>query len=207
MDDSLFSCRMNQYRTIENPAHAEYKDRGSRFIAYAEPVSDTESFKKILRKLKEEHPKAAHHCFAYRFGFTGDQFRSSDGGEPSGTAGKPILGQIDSRELTNVAVVVVRYFGGTLLGVPGLINAYKTTTSLVLQLTPIIEKPVLEIYQLEFDYTLVNPVMMVIKKFGCVIIHQEMQLFCRMKVGIPKADVNVCLSKFEEVHGVTVNQI
>jgi uncharacterized YigZ family protein len=198
---------MMHYHTIEKTAKAEYKDRGSHFIAYACPVSDTNEFKKRLKELKDEHPKAAHHCFAYRFGFTGDQFRSSDDGEPAGTAGKQILGQIDSRKLTNIMVVVVRYFGGTLLGVPGLIHAYKTTTSLVLQLTAIIEKPVLEICGLEFDYTLTNPVMIIIKKFDCVVIEQEMQLFCQMKIGIPRQRVEECISKMKEIHGVSlINQ-
>jgi uncharacterized YigZ family protein len=98
---------------------AEFKDRGSRFLAYAFPISSADDFKKRLKELKEEHSKAVHHCFAYRIGTDGNSFRSSDDGEPSGSAGKPILGQIDSKELTNTAIVVVRYFGGTLLGVPG----------------------------------------------------------------------------------------
>src|SRR6187551_833896 len=134
---------MNHLFTIEKPSVAEYKDRGSKFLAYAFPISTADDFKKRLKELKEEHPKAAHHCFAYRLGNDKNNFRSSDDGEPSGSAGKPILGQIDSKELTNVAVVVVRYFGGTLLGLPGLINAYKTSTSLVLQLTAIVQRPIL----------------------------------------------------------------
>jgi uncharacterized YigZ family protein len=176
----------NNYYTIEKPSLTEYKDRGSRFLAYAFPVNNVEDFKKRLKELKEEHPKAAHHCFAYRLGMDMNQFRSSDDGEPSGTAGKPILGQIDSKSLTNVAVVVVRYFGGTLFGVPGLINAYKTATSLALQLTPIIEKPILVQYELQFDYTLMNDVMMVVKKFKCDVMNNEMQLFCKLVVGVPK---------------------
>ena len=122
---------------------AEFKDRGSRFLAYAFPISSADDFKKRLKELKEEHPKAVHHCFAYRVGTDGNNFRSSDDGEPSGSAGRPILGQIDSKELVDVAIIVVRYFGGTLLGVPGLINAYKTAASFALQSTPIIKKPVL----------------------------------------------------------------
>src|ERR1700710_444216 len=106
------------YNTIETPASTEYKDRGSSFIAYAFPVLSTEDFKTKLNELKKEHPKATHHCFAYRIGIDGNTFRVSDDGEPSGTAGRPILGQIDSKELVNTLVVVVRYFGGTLLGVP-----------------------------------------------------------------------------------------
>jgi uncharacterized YigZ family protein len=193
---------MNHYNTIEKPSTAEYKDRGSRFIAYAYPVASAEDFKKYLKGLKEEHPKAAHHCFAYRIGTDGNNFRAGDDGEPSGSAGKPILGQIDSKGVTNVAVIVVRYFGGTLLGVPGLINAYKMVTSLALQLTPIIQKPILETYDLQFDYTLMNEIMMVVKRFGCVVLQNEAQLFCRMILGIPKENLENCLNKIKDLHGV-----
>ena len=125
-------------------------------------------------------------------------------GEPSGSAGKPILGQIDSKELTNVAIIVVRYFGGTLLGVPGLINAYKTSASLALQVTPIVQKPVLINYELHFDYTLMNDVMMAVKRFGCQVLENESQLFCRMVIGIPKASLDLCLSKLKDMHGLEV---
>jgi uncharacterized YigZ family protein len=197
---------MNHYYTIEKPSRAELKDRGSSFLAYAFPIQTVEEFKKRLKELKEEHPKAAHHCFAYRLGMDQNNFRSSDDGEPSGSAGKPILGQIDSKGLTNMAIVVVRYFGGTLLGVPGLINAYKTSASLALQLTPIIQKPVVEIYALQFDYTLMNDIMVVVKRFGCTVIENEMQLFCRMVIGIPREVLDTCLSKLHDLHGVEVSK-
>jgi uncharacterized YigZ family protein len=197
---------MNHYFTIEKPSVAEFKDRGSKFLAYAFPISTADDFKKRLKELKEEHPKAAHHCFAYRLGMDKNNFRSSDDGEPSGSAGKPILGQIDSRDLTNIAVVIVRYFGGTLLGVPGLINAYKTSASLALQLTAIVQKPVLIRYDLHFDYTLINDVMMVVKRFGCVVLQNEMQLFCRMVIGIPKENLDLCLDKLDDLHGLEVKE-
>ena len=104
------------YKTIDQPAVAEYKDRGSKFLAFANPIVTADDFKKQLFFLKKEHPKAAHHCFAYRIGTDGNSFRVSDDGEPAGSAGKPMLGQIDSKEVTNIAVIVVRYFGGSLLG-------------------------------------------------------------------------------------------
>ena len=198
---------MNSYYTIEKPSVAEYKDRGSRFLAFAYPIQTSEEFKKYLKALKEEHPKAAHHCFAYRIGTESINFRSGDGGEPSGSAGKPILGQIDSKNVTNIAVIVVRYFGGTLLGVPGLINAYKTVTSLALQLTPIIEKPVLALYNLEFDYTLMNEVMMTIKRFNCEVLSNEMQLFCLMEIGVPKATEENCVEKLHELYGVQLKKL
>lgn len=198
---------MDHYYTIEKSSVAEFKDRGSKFLAYAFPVSSADDFKKQLKQLKEEHPNAAHHCFAYRLGTDGNNFRSSDDGEPSGSAGKPILGQIDSKQLTNTAIVVVRYFGGTLLGVPGLINAYKTSSSLALQLTPIIQKPVLINYELQFDYTLMNEVMLVVKRFGCAVLENEMQLFCRMVIGIPKSNMQLCLEKLNGMHGVEIRII
>jgi uncharacterized YigZ family protein len=197
---------VTHYNSIEKPSYAEFKERGSRFLAYAFPVLSADDFKKRLKELREEHPKAVHHCFAYRIGTDGNNFRAGDDGEPSGTAGKPILGQIDSKSLTNIAVIVVRYFGGTLLGVPGLINAYKTSTSLALQLTPIIEKPVMVNYTLHFDYTLMNEVMLIMKRFGCTTIGSEMQLFCRKKIAVPKAEEKNCVERFEELHGVEISR-
>jgi uncharacterized YigZ family protein len=198
---------MNFYNTIDKASEAEYKDRGSRFLAIVFSIQSADDFKKRLKSIKGQHPKANHHCFAYRIGTDGNNYRSSDDGEPSGTAGKPILGQIDSRELTNIAVVVVRYFGGTLLGVPGLINAYKTATTLALQLTPITQRPVLVEYELQFDYTLLNEIMMVVKRFGCTIIHNEAQLFCRMIIGIPKDVLEYCIQKLHDLQSVEVKKV
>lgn len=195
------------YQTIEKTAFAEYKDRGSRFIAYAFPVQSVEDFKQCLQQLKKEHPKAVHHCFAYRLGWDGNQFRVSDDGEPSGTAGRPILGQIDSKELTNTTVIVVRYFGGTLLGVPGLIQAYKSSAAMVLQVIPVIQKPIEVMYELQFDYTLMNEVMMIVKQYGCSVIGQEMQLFCLLKIGIPKARIQEVLYKLEDIHSLSMQKL
>ncbi|WP_121355331.1 IMPACT family protein [Flavisolibacter nicotianae] len=198
---------MTHYNTIEKPSQAEYKDRGSRFLAYAFPIQSVDDFKKELKVLKDEHPKAVHHCFAYRLGSDGTNFRASDDGEPSGSAGKPILGQIDSKGLTNTAVVVVRYFGGTLLGVPGLITAYKTVSSLALQLTPIVEKPVLVSYEMQFDYTLMNEVMIFVKRYHCIVLANEMQLFCRIVVGVPKAEEIHFTDRIGDIHGVEVRKL
>src|SRR4051794_33870893 len=120
----------DHYYTIEKESAAEFKDRGSKFIGYAFPVTTINECKEKLAAIKKEHPKATHHCFAYRIGIDGMNYRVSDDGEPSGSAGRPILGQIDSRQVINTLIIVVRYFGGTLLGVPGLINAYKTAAAL-----------------------------------------------------------------------------
>ena len=176
---------MNFYNTIEQEGSAEFKDRGSKFIGYVFPFTKADGLKAIIQKLKKEHIKAVHFCFAYRIGTDGNNFRSSDDGEPSGSAGKPILGQIDSKGITDVLVVVVRYFGGTLLGVPGLIHAYKTTSSLVLQMVPSVQKAVLEKYSIQFNYTDINDVITILKQFNCVIIRQENQLFSSIEAGIP----------------------
>ena len=194
------------YFTIEKPSSAEFKDRGSKFIAFAFPIETADDFKKQLQLLKKEHPKAVHHCFAYRIGTDGNNFRSSDDGEPSGTAGKPILGQIDSKSITNVAVVAVRYWGGTLLGVPGLINAYKTATALALQVTPIIEKQIEINYTIEFDYTQMNEVMMLMKQFNCTIFSNEMQLFCIIKAGVPKNRLEEVLNRVKDLQQVTIKK-
>jgi len=191
-----------EYYTIQKTAFAEYKEKGSKFLAYAYPIKITDDFKKNLQLLKKEHPKAVHHCFAYRLGLDGNNFRVNDDGEPSGTAGKPILGQIDSKELTDVLVVVVRYFGGTLLGVPGLISAYKNATALALQLTPVVKKQVHVNYRLQFDYTKMNDVMIIVRQFGCEIMKQESQLFSVLEIGVPKARVNEVLFKIKELHSV-----
>lgn len=194
------------YQTIDRQGFAEFKDRGSRFLAYAFPMSTPDDFKQQLQLLKKEHPKAVHHCFAYRLGLDGNQFRVSDDGEPSGSAGKPILGQIDSKELTDMGVIVVRYFGGTLLGVPGLINAYKSSASMALQMIPVIQKPIEIIYDVNFDYTTMNEVMMIVKQFNCSVIHQEMQLFCLLKIGVPKSRLEEVLYRFKDLHTVTIQR-
>ena len=194
------------YNTIARPSSAEYKDRGSKFIAYAFPVVSTSECKKWVQDLKKEHPKAAHHCFAFRTGTEGNSFRASDDGEPPGSAGRPILGQIDSKQLTNILVIVVRYFGGTLLGVPGLINAYKTVASLALQVTPIVQKQVEIKYSIEFDYTLMNDVMMLMKQFNCTVISNETRLFCRLTAGIPVNRMTEVLYRLNELPNVTTEK-
>jgi uncharacterized YigZ family protein len=198
---------MDYYFTIETNAVAEFKDRGSKFLAYSFPLKNVNDFKTHLQLLKKEHPKALHHCFAYRIGIDGNNFRVSDDGEPSGTAGKPILGQIDSKNLTDILVIVVRYFGGTLLGVPGLINAYKTAASLVLQCTPVIQKAVEINYELHFNYTEMNEVMRIIKQFNCMVYENEMQLFCKIKTGIPRNQVNEVVSALKNIKNIELHLI
>ncbi len=137
----------------------------------------------------------------------GNVFRVSDDGEPSGSAGRPILGQIDSKELTNVVVIVVRYFGGTLLGVPGLINAYKTVTQEALANAAVIQKPVLVNYRLQFDYSRMNDVMRLVKQFDCAVYKQETLLFCLLEIGIPINESDRALEKLNELRGVESEKI
>ena len=198
---------MDYYFTIEQPSVAEYKDRGSKFTAYAFPIETEEEFKKQLQLLKKEHTKAVHHCFAYRIGFTGNQFRANDDGEPSGSAGKPILGQIDSKQLINVGIIVVRYFGGALLGVPGLINAYKTVSALVLQTVPIVQKPIMLAYFIQFDYNLLNDVMQVLKQCQCVVKSQEIDMFSGIKFHIPKHREDETVFRLKEIRNAELSKL
>lgn len=192
------------YYTIGKTGTAEFKDRGSRFIAYACPMGSAEDFKSQLNEIKKEHPKATHHCYAYRLGLDGNQFRVSDDGEPSGSAGRPILWQIDSKELVNVLVVVVRYFGGTLLGVPGLINAYRSAAALALQMTPLVQKQVEQEFRVHFDYTRMNEVMIMIRQYNCRVVKQDIQLFCDMVVAVPRNRVAEVSYKLQELKNVEI---
>ncbi len=176
---------ITHYFTIEKDGEAEFKDRGSKFLAIAFPIISIDDFKVRLKAIQKLHAKATHHCYAYRIGFTKDIFRVNDDGEPSGSAGRPILGQLDSKQVTDAAVVVTRYFGGSLLGVPGLINAYKMSAALSLQMMPIIQKPVLRKYRAECSYHEINEVIHFIKKVDGLILKNEMQLFCLIEFGIP----------------------
>lgn len=195
-------CEPDFYQTLAQPTYAEYKDRGSRFLAYAYPIQTTADFKKYIQDVKKEHPKAVHHCFAYRLGIDGNSFRSSDDGEPNGSAGKPILGQIDSKALTDILVIVVRYFGGSLLGVPGLINAYKTATALALQLSPIVQKPVTKTCIINFDYTAMNEIMRWVKAFNVEVTKQEVQLFCSLIVEVPVKRLHEFIHLVQQIKNV-----
>ena len=195
------------YNTIGQSSTAEFRDRGSKFIASAFPVSGVDDFKKCLENIRKLHPKATHHCFAYRIGTDKNLFRVSDDGEPSGTAGKPILGQIDSKELTDTLVIVSRYFGGTLLGVPGLINAYKMAASMALQVTPVLRKDIETTYRLHFDYTRMNEVMRIVKHRSARIVSQELQLFCEMIIAMPLKSAEITINDLTEVQGLEYKKV
>jgi uncharacterized YigZ family protein len=192
------------YRTIQKPCEGIFYDRGSKFLAYAYPLSAEIELKGILTQLKSEHPKANHHCWAIRLGIDRSVFRINDDGEPSGTAGRPILNTLLSRDLTNITVIVVRYFGGTLLGVPGLINAYKTATEESLKQTVIIEKTINDIYTVQFDYLQMNEVMKIIKDDNLAVVTQFFDNDCSIQVSVRKTIVNRVLAKFNKLNGITV---
>jgi uncharacterized YigZ family protein len=192
------------FLTIKKEGQSDYRDRGSKFFGYAYPVANVEEAKARLQLLKKSHPKASHFCFAWRFGAEGETARVSDDGEPSGSAGKPIEGQILSRGLTSVLVVVVRYFGGSLLGVPGLIQAYKTAAAEALDQSGQVEKTVEHELVIEFDYTLMNDVMMMIRQVDGRIGSQEMGLFCRYRLMIPLEQKDRAISLLADLRGVTM---
>ena len=201
---------MNQvttYRTLELPIQAEFKDKGSRFLVFAHPVQTAEQVKKHVDDLRQEHHKARHWCYAYRLGVDGNQFRTNDDGEPSGSAGRPILGQIDSFELTDVLVVVVRYFGGTLLGVPGLIHAYKTSTQMALENAQIIEKNIEKTVRIRCEYPYLNEAIRIAKNHQVEIIEQDLQLDCRLTVRIPLANAEACLAAWAQTRQIELLEV
>lgn len=165
---------MDSYFTIQNIEDVLYKDKASKFIGFAYSVKDEDAIKKKLLHLKNMHPKATHHCYAYRLGLDKNNYRSNDDGEPNGTAGKPILGQIDSNNLTNCLIVIVRYFGGTKLGVSGLIDAYKECTKLTISSTTIIEEKILDYYEIKCTYENVNKIYQIINNVQANIIEQHL---------------------------------
>ena len=201
---------MNQittYQTLKSPIQAQFKDKGSRFLAFAYPVQTAEQVKKHVDDLRQEHHKARHWCYAYRLGVDGNQFRANDDGEPSGSAGRPILGQIDSFELTDVLVVVVRYFGGTLLGVPGLIHAYKTSTQMALENAQIIEKNIEKTVRIRCEYPYLNEAIRIAKNHQAEIIEQDLQLDCRLTVRIPLANAEACLAAWAQTRQIELLEL
>ena len=182
------------YKTITTPTQAEFKDKGSRFIAYAYPIRTLADVKKYLDPLKEEHHQARHW-----------QFRANDDGEPSGSAGRPILGQIDSVGVTDVLVVVVRYFGGTLLGVPGLIHAYKESTAQALAIAEVVEKNVEKTVWLKCEYPVLNEAIRIAKQYQADIVEQDLQLDCKLTVKIALADYEACIAAWKNTRQIEVN--
>ena len=172
------------YQSIEGPSEGLFKDNGSRFIALAYPVETEAQVREIVSGLRKEYHDARHHCYAYRLGYKRDVFRASDDGEPSGSAGRPILGQIDALGLSDVLVVVVRYFGGIKLGIPGLIRAYKSSTADALSRARVVEKIAARRYRLQFDYLSMNAVMKVLKDMELPQRGQQFGESCSLEVRV-----------------------
>lgn len=197
----------DSYKTIQATSKGIYKEKGSKFIAYAFPVTCEEDIKNEIAILKKEYYDARHHCYAYMLGADKNDFRSNDDGEPSSTAGKPILGQILSSELTNILIVVVRYFGGTKLGVSGLIRAYKTAALDAISNAEIIEKTVNDIYDINFDYLVMNDVMRIIKEEQPLQIDQDFNLTCRITLSIRQSEVEKIIERFSKIDSVKYKHI
>ncbi len=195
------------YLTLEAPATAALRERSSKFLSFAWPVQDEEQIRGHLEALRKEYYDATHHCYAWRLGPQGERFRANDDGEPSGTAGRPILGQMLSREVTDCLVVVVRYFGGTKLGVPGLIAAYKESAAAVLEAAQIVERTVDRRVEIEFSYLAMNDVMRVVKEEQPRIEAQEFDNLCRMRVAVRESGREALVRKLEKIEGVNIEEI
>jgi uncharacterized YigZ family protein len=194
------------YLTVEKNAEGLFKDKGSKFLSYLYFITDEEQVKAIIAQLKKEHHSARHHCYAYRIGFRGEKYRMNDDGEPSGTAGKPIYGQLLSHNLTNILVVVVRYFGGTLLGVSGLINAYKNATIDVIQHAEIAERIIELPILLTFDYQVQNQVMKIIKDEMLEIVSSDYGILINLKINVRLNKFDNVAAKLKKIEGVKVEE-
>lgn len=191
----------DRYKSIAAPSEGLYKDNGSRFIALAYPVREETEIKEILSSVKKKYYDARHHCYAYRLGLKGDIFRANDDGEPSSSAGKPIFNQLLSYGLSDILVIVVRYFGGIKLGIPGLIRAYKSATADAIENGAIIEKTAERDYVLEFGYMEINQVMKTIKDMGLSPLSQEFGMTCRMTVPVRLGLCNAFEKSVSEIGG------
>lgn len=196
------------YKTIEKPSEEVlFKDKSSKFYGYVFPVLNEDEVKTHIAALKKQHHTARHWCYAYQIGTENIVFRANDDGEPNNSAGMPIYGQIQSSEVTNVLIVVVRYFGGTKLGVGGLISAYKTTAQLALECSEIIEKTINIHFLISFDYKNMNKVMRIIKENNLDILNQRLELNCQITLSVRKKEANSVLEIFENLYEVTIQQI
>ncbi|MBQ5594979.1 MAG: YigZ family protein [Alistipes sp.] len=194
----------DSYKTIARPAETTYRQLSSKFLVYAYPVETEAEIKEYLDALRKRWFDATHHCYAWRLGAKGEQFRANDDGEPSSTAGKPILGQLLSQEVTNCLVVVVRYFGGTKLGVPGLIAAYKESAALVLSECEIVERTVDVVIDVSFSYIAMNDVMRIVKDMQPKVVNQVFDNLCTMTLSIREGDSEQLIGRLEKVEGATV---
>jgi uncharacterized YigZ family protein len=190
------------YKTIKSSSRGIYKEKGSRFVSFAFPVSEQKEIKPIIDKIRKENHEARHHSFAYMIGFERTNYRVSDDGEPSGTAGKPILGQINSFGLTNILIVVSRYFGGTLLGVSGLINAYRSAAASAINNAELTEMTVREYYEIIYPYTSMNDVMKILKEENIGQSEQIFDLECRIRINFRVSLREKIFSRLSRIEGL-----
>lgn len=195
------------YKTIAKPAIGQFKDKGSKFISYAYPVYSEVEIREIIQNLKKEHYSARHHCYAWRLGHEKLRYRANDDGEPSFSAGKPILGIIQSFDLTNILIVVVRYFGGTLLGVSGLIKAYRNAATDAINQTEIVEKLVEKLLLIEFDYSVMNEVIKIFKDEKLSQVDPQFDLKCQIKTQIRLSDLNRIEKGLKKVEGLKLSYL
>jgi len=200
----LFS---DEYKTITDSSQGSFRDKGSKFLAFAFPAASEQEVKKHLETLKKQYFDATHHCYAYVLGFDKSAYRVNDDGEPSGTAGRPIYGQILSNDLTNILIVVIRYYGGTKLGVPGLINAYKTSAAEAIKNATIANRIVKEMYQIEYPYEGMNDVMKIIKDETLEVINNEFGMKCVIRLAIRHSEAERVTGKFSKVNQLIINYL
>lgn len=197
----------DSYKSVPEPAEGLFKDNGSRFISFAFPVETEEEVKSIVGDLKKKYHDARHHCYAYRLGYLGDKFRANDDGEPSSSAGRPILGQIDSRGLSDVLVVVVRYFGGIKLGIPGLIRAYKTSTAEALDKAGSVEKIAGKWFSVRFGYEAMNSVMKILKDMDLKQKGQDFGAECTLQTWVRLSSEEDFRTRIRKIENCTINEL
>lgn len=195
------------YKTITNISKGIYKEKGSKFLSFAYPVINENEVKSILSDLRKEYYDARHHCYAYVLGFDKSTYRINDDGEPSSTAGRPIYGQILSFDLTNILIVVIRYFGGTKLGVSGLINAYKTSARDAIINNVIQTKVIYEVYEITFTYEIMNNIMKIIKDDNLFSFEHNFEEKCKLKFSVRKNSSNDVINKFKKMNGLKIEYI
>ncbi|WP_121665588.1 IMPACT family protein [Mesonia aquimarina] len=196
------------YKTILKPGEEGlFKDRGSKFFGYAFPVKNEEEINQFIEELKTKHHKARHWCYAWQLGKRYQHYRANDDGEPSNSAGMPIYGQLQSFEVTNILVVVVRYFGGTKLGVGGLINAYRTGAQLALENSKIVTKTIDNEYKITFDYPNMNKVMRVLKEKNLNVLKQEFLIDCKIFISVRENEAESIYDIFDSIYGVKIEEV
>ncbi len=197
----------DKYKEMKNYSTGIYKEKGSKFIAYSYPVYSEDQVKEKLEEVKKLEYAARHHCYGYILHADKSAQRANDDGEPSSTAGKPILGQILSNDLTNILIVVVRYFGGVKLGVPGLIRSYKTAAADAIANSTLITKTIKEQYEVSFKYPQMNDVMRLIKEFDLEVVNTDFQIDCKLIFAVPKSKANDILNTFKKNHELRIEYI